>query len=131
MVRNTACDGSDGCAAAVLERLVLDPRERQERGRSSLSFWLGREVSREGSAPLPDGNEEPALPGPYPAFEAGGWRFIVRTRDLRLIGDLEAFAREITGHPRADRKFTFRLLRCTEEGRLGGWAWQKERVEIS
>ena len=119
MVRNTAGEGSDGCAAGVLERRIMDPRE-ERMGRASLSFWLRREVSREGNA----GTD------PYPTFEAGGFRFTVRTRDLRLIGDLEAFAREIAGHPRADRKFTFRLLGCTEEGRLGGWAWQKERAEV-
>ena len=132
MVRNTACEGSDGCAAAVLERLVLGPgQEGQERGRASLTFWLGRDLTREDSAPVSDTGEEPPLQMPFPTFETGGWRFIVRTRDLRLIDDLKAFAREIADQPRADRKFTSRLIRCTEEGNLGGWAWEKERVEVS
>jgi hypothetical protein len=131
MARNTACEGSDGCAAAVLERLAVDPRLKdQGNGMPTLSFWLDRDVPTDDGAPLRHRADASGLSGPDPVFEVAGWRFIVKTRDPDLIGDLEAFAREIAGQPRADRKFTFGLIRCTEEGRLGGWAWQKERAEI-
>jgi hypothetical protein len=131
MARNTACEGSDGCAAAILERLAVDPLPKgQEDGMTTLSFWLGRDASMEGRDTLSFRKDASGISDPDPAFEVGGWRFIVKTSDLRLIGELEAFAREIADHPRADRKFTFGLIRCTEEGRLRGWAWQKERAEI-
>jgi hypothetical protein len=131
MVRNTACEGSDGCAAAVLERLAVDPRPKaQGSGMTTLSPWLGKDASPGEIDPLLYREEASGISVPDPAFEVAGWRFIVKTRDLRLISDLEAFAREIADHPRADRKFTFGLIRCTEEGRLRGWAWQKERVVI-
>jgi hypothetical protein len=92
----------------------------------TLSFWSGEEKT-------PDDLAAEGMRGSetYPSFNVGHWRFTVRTLDRHLIEDLKDFCRDISGHPRADRKFTFRLLRCTEEGRLGGWAWQKERVEIS
>jgi hypothetical protein len=131
MVRNTACEASDGCAAIVLERLAVDPWPTgQEKGITTLPPQLRRDRFPGDGSPLVYGGKASAGTGPYPVFEVGGWRFTVKTRDPRLIGDLEAFSREIAGHPRGDRKFTFRLIRSTEEGRLGGWAWQKERVQV-
>ena len=123
MVRNT--ENSDGCSAAVLERMVVDPRKRPlGNGAGTLSPWLNDGGERDY---LPPGDS--LSPGPYPTFELGSWRFTVKTLDLGLVEDLKTFCQEIDHHPRADRRFTFRLIKATEEGRLGGWAWQKERVQ--
>jgi hypothetical protein len=123
-------ENSDGCSAAVLERMVVDPRgNRRYTGAGTLAPWM--DVARsEVPLPLPDDMKvTPKGEGTYPVFELGSWRFTVKTRDLPLIEELGAFAREIAGLPRADVKFTFRLVTCTEEGKLGGWAWQKERAK--
>ena len=130
MVRNAGCENSDGCSAAVLERMVVDPRSKlKETG--TLLQWFGRETNHKylpaeaGPKPVIDGS------GTYPSFQVGGWKFTVKTRDLQLIGELGKYLEDISRFPRADAKFTFRLVRCTEQGRLGGWAWQKERMQIS
>ena len=132
MVRNTGCENSDGCSAAVLERMVVDPvLSRRRAGGASLSPWLNRGRDRE---PVPaefDPRGAQGEPGTFPSFELGSWRFTVKTRDLHLIDDLKAFVRDVADLPRADVKFTFKLVCCTEEGRLGGWAWEKERVQGS
>jgi len=116
-------ENSDGCMGAVIERLVIDPRlKRENPGLGTLSSWFGK-------------GEDPGagtgIPGQYPAFDVGEWRFTVKTLDLHLVEDLKAFCRDISGSPRADRKFTFKLIRCTEMGRLAGWAWNKERAQIA
>jgi hypothetical protein len=128
MVRNT--ENSDGCSAVVLERMVIDPGPRRAAaGTVTLLPWLndGRDEQRLPSQPGPEG--APGLQGTYPAFELGSWRFTVKTGDLSLIEELRGFVGEIADLPRADARFTFKLVLCTEEGRLGGWAWQKERVQ--
>ena len=132
MVRNTGCENSDGCSAAVLERMMVDPMpKRKNTAPGSLLPWFGRESNPEhlpaeaDNKPVSDGS------GAYPIFRVGGWKFTVKTRDLQLIGDLRSYIEGISHSPRADAKFTSRLVRCTEQGRLGGWAWQKERAEIS
>jgi hypothetical protein len=131
MVRNTGCEHSDGCSVAVLERMSMDLRpKRRNPGMIPLSFWFGKEGATGKSLPA-EADGVPEVQGSFPAFEIGGWRFMVRTRDPGLIGDLENFSREISGHPWADRKFTSRLIQSTEQGRLGGWAWQKERLQES
>ena len=131
MVRNAGCENLDGCSVAVLEHMV-DPRpKRKEAGTGTLLPWFAREKNH---VCLPAGTgPEPVSEGPgrYPVFQVSGWRFTVKTRDLQLIGDLGNYLRDISRFPRADSKFTFKLVRCTEQGRLGGWAWQKERVQIS
>jgi len=132
MARNTVCENSDGCTSAVLERLVIDPRlKRENPGPVTLSPWSGNdgnleELTGDGDRGAGTGGQER-----FPAFELGEWRFTVKTLDLRLVEDLKAFCQEISGSPRADRKFTFKLIRCTEMGRLAGWAWQKERAQIA
>jgi hypothetical protein len=80
------------------------------------------------ATPLPEAGADSDAPEAFPVFELGGWRFTVKTTDRPLIEELCTFAREIIDLPRADLKFTFKLIHSTEEGRLGGWAWQKERV---
>jgi hypothetical protein len=131
MVRNTGCENSDGCSAAVLERMVVDPGQiRRDTGHATLSPWLTDEKD-EGPhlPPQPDLNITSDLSGTYPTFELGIWRFTVKTGDLSLIEELGNFVREIVNLPRSDVKFTFKLVLCTEEGRLGGWAWQKVRMQ--
>ena len=127
MVRRTGCETSDGCAAVVLERLVVEPGvRRREPGMVTLSSWLKGEADRH---PCPAEHHAQGIePEDYPSFELGSWRFTVKTGDLHLIEDLKAFVGDIAALPRADVKFTSKLVRCTEEGRLGGWAWQKERL---
>ena len=129
MVRNRGCENSDGCSAAVLERMV-DPGARMKGARAgTLLPWFRRENHPDpvpveaGPGSASDGQET------YPSFRVGGWTFTVKTRDLQLIGDLKRYIEDISHSPRADAMFTFRLVRCTEQGRLGGWAWKKERVE--
>ena len=132
MVRNTGCENSDGCSAAVLERLVVDPGQRRKDTRTgSLLPWFGREQDHDRS---PAGTDRPGVSdgsGTFPIFQVSGWKFTVKTRDLQLIGDLKSYLEDISHLPRADLKFTFRLVRCTEQGKLGGWAWQKERAQVS
>ena len=130
MVRNAGCENPDGCSVAVHERMV-DPRpKRKENETGTLLPWFGREKNQEylpaktGSGPETNGS------GTYPSFQVGGWRFTVETGDLQLIGDLKKYIEDISRFPRPDAKFTSRLVRCTEQGRLGGWAWQKERAQI-
>ena len=131
MARNTGCENSDGCSAAVLERMVLDPRlRRKDTGTGSLLPWFSRERDH---VQFPAGSDQPVVSdesGIYPVFLVSGWKFTVKTRDLQLIADLKSHIGEISHYPRADLKFTFRLVRCTEQGRLAGWAWQKERLPI-
>ncbi|HVP25978.1 MAG TPA: hypothetical protein VMS81_08350 [Methanomicrobiales archaeon] len=125
MVRNT--ENSDGCSVVVLGRMVVDPRpRRRDTGTPSLLPWLNGEGNED---PSPVESDPAGEPGAYPTFKLGSWRFTVKTRDLHLVEDLKAFVRDIIDLPRADAKFTFKLVRCTEDGRLAGWAWQKERVQ--
>ena len=125
MVRSIA--NSDGCSAVVLERMLVDPRAGQPNmGRGTLAPWLNDGGERDR---LPAGDPLPA--GSYPTFDLGSWRFTVKTADPGLIEELSRFAGEIAHLPRADARFTFKLVFCTEEGRLGGWAWRKERVAES
>ena len=120
MVRST--ENSDGCTAAVLERMIVDPRAVLGSAlRGTLAPWLNDGGDRDR---LPAGDRAAG----YPTFELGSWRFTVKTADPGLIEELGRFAGEIAHLPRADARFTFKLVFCTEEGRLGGWAWQKERV---
>jgi len=132
MVRNTGCENSDGCSAAVLERMVVDRRRRRIEIRTGpLLPWLTREMKYKD---LPVEARQQIVSdgsGIYPIFRVGGWKFTVKTRDLQLIGDLKNYIEDISHFPRADAKFTFKLVRCTEQGKLSGWAWQKERVQIS
>ena len=131
MVRNRDCENSDGCTAAVLERVVVNLRpKRKETGMATLAPGFREEKTLADFVAETDLKGVASGSGTYPAFEVGGWQFTVKTLDRQLIGDLKDFCREISGHPRADRKFTFKLVRCTEQGRLGGWAWQKERVQV-
>jgi len=126
MGRNTGCENSDGCSTAVLKRLVVDPWRRREE-RADLSPWL----NDRSEVPSPPETGIGGTGGCFPTFELGEWRFTVKTHDLHLVEDLKAFVGDIAFLPRSDRKFTFKLVRCTEEGRLGGWAWQKERVPVT
>ncbi|MGA2933813.1 MAG: hypothetical protein ABSD81_01500 [Methanomicrobiales archaeon] len=132
MVRNTGCENSDGCSAAVLERMVVDPGpKRKDTGEGTLLHWFDREEDHECLPPETGPKSVSGESGTYPSFQVGGWKFTVKTWDLHLIGDLKNYIEDISHFPRADVKFTSRLVRCTEQGRLGGWAWQKERVQIS
>ena len=121
--------GPDGCAAAVPVRSSAGPRpEGQENGPATLSSRMGRKTPQGRGGQGPGREATGTGSDTFPAFVLGGWRFVVKTRDHLFIRDLEAFAREIAPDPRADRRFTYRLLQSTEEGKLGGWAWQKERA---
>ena len=52
MVRNT--ENSDGCSAAVLERMVVDPRpRRRDAGAGTLSPWMDVH-GEDGLPPLPE-----------------------------------------------------------------------------
>lgn len=129
MVRNTGRENSDGCSAAVLERMVVDPGpKRKNTAPGSLLPWFGREGDPEHLIAEVDQKPVSGGSGTYPSFQVGGWKFTVKTRDPQLIGDLKNYIGGISHSPRADAKFTFKLVRCTEQGRLVGWAWQKERV---
>jgi hypothetical protein len=126
-MRNT--ENSDGCSAVVLGKMVVDPRaRRRDTGTATLLPWLEGEGNRDSSPAASDRMGESVA---YPTFELGSWRFTVKTKDLHLVEDLKAFVRDIIDLPRADAKFTFKLVHCTEDGRLAGWAWQKERVQGS
>ena len=132
MVRNAGYENSDGCSAAVLERIVVDPRPKRKDARTgTLLPWFNRDKNHEDLAVDASQNPVSDESGTYPSFQVGGWKFTVKTRDLQLIGDLKNYIEDISHFPRADAKFTFKLVRCTEQGKLGGWAWQKERVQIS
>ena len=130
MVRNTGCENPDGCSIAVPGRMVDPGPKRREAGAGTLPPWFSREKNHGYLRADPGRNPSPDGAGTYPVFQVGGWKFTVKTRDLQLIGDLKRYIEDISHSPRADAMFTFRLVRCTEQGRLGGWAWQKERAQV-
>ena len=114
-----------GCCTAIpsMPKDLLETREAN--GRGTVFPWM-KDGTEDRSRP--EGARNPVQEGAYPVFELGTWRFTVRTRDPRLIEDLRGFIREVGRNPRADVRFTLELVRCTEEGKLMGWAWQKERI---
>jgi len=63
-----------------------------------------------------------------PSFEVGCWRFRVRSRDARLLEDLRLLCRLLAASSRPEVDFTARLIRCTEQGKLPGWGWTRERI---
>jgi hypothetical protein len=128
MKRSAVCENSDGCSAAVLGRTVDPGPGRRDVGTGNLSPWLTWDCDGDPFPPLSGSGVDSDAPRTFPVFELGDWRFTVKTTDRPLIEELATFVREIIDLPRADAKFTFKLVHCTEEERLGGWAWQKERV---
>lgn len=62
----------------------------------------------------------------YPVIEVGDSRFVVKSQDRLLIRELRLFCETLRGDPRAEVRFTNKLLTCTEEGRLQPWGWQRQ-----
>ncbi len=82
--------------------------------------------------PKPLTERSPSLPqhnnlsNPYPIIEVGSSRFIIKSRDSNLIQELRLFCETLEESPRAEIRFTNRLIHCTEQGRLQPWAWQRQ-----
>ncbi|MDD1715165.1 MAG: hypothetical protein LUQ61_07910 [Methanoregulaceae archaeon] len=63
-------------------------------------------------------------------IEVGNSRFIVRSGDGDLIRELLLFTEGLRGDPRAEVRFTVKLLSCTEQGRLRPWGWQRQPAQV-
>ncbi|MDD1715912.1 MAG: hypothetical protein LUQ01_02835 [Methanolinea sp.] len=61
-------------------------------------------------------------------IEVGNSRFMIESGDLILIEELRRFHDSLKGDPRAVVRFTNKLIRCTEEGRLRAWGWQNQPI---
>jgi hypothetical protein len=64
-------------------------------------------------------------------IEVGKSRFIVRSGDHELIRELRLFTEGLKGDPRAEARFTVKLLSCTEQGRLRPWGWQRQPGQVA
>ncbi|NTV00603.1 MAG: hypothetical protein HGA55_05725 [Methanoregulaceae archaeon] len=64
-------------------------------------------------------------------IEVGESRFIVRSGDKELIRELRLFTEDLKGDPRAEVRFTVKLLSCTEQGRLRPWGWQRQPAQVA
>jgi len=62
----------------------------------------------------------------YPVIDVGSSRFIVKSGDSHLIQELRLYCETLRGSPRAEVRFTNRLIHCTEQGRLPPWGWQRQ-----
>lgn len=67
---------------------------------------------------------------PQAEIEVGNSRFLIRSGDRILLEDLSSFCESLKGMPRAEVRFTNKLLLCTEEGRLPPWGWQNQPNRI-
>jgi hypothetical protein len=95
------------------------------RPRATLEGWIGgrRELQiPEGDAGSHGGDED------RPIFDVGNWRFRVRSQDGGLLEELQLLCRMLSASPRPEVDFTVRLIQCTEQGRLPGWGWTRERI---
>jgi hypothetical protein len=94
-----------------------------------------RRLTRIGS-PIRKNQHEPSPSGqsclcdsqisPSAVIEVGNSLFIVKSGDSHLIHELRTFCETIREHPRAELRFTHKLIHCTEEGRLEPWGWQRQ-----
>jgi len=87
--------------------------------------WIG--VTTETRMHAGDGGS--ACPGEnHPSFHVGNWRFRVHSQDAGLLEELWLLCRLLVASPRPEVDFTVRLIQCTEQGRLPGWGWTRERI---
>jgi hypothetical protein len=62
--------------------------------------------------------------------EVGRSCFIVKSADRDLIQELRHFSESLREDPRAEARFTVKLLSCTEQGRLRPWGWQRQPGQV-
>ena len=92
---------------------------------ATLDRWIGGRG--EGQIPAGDGGSG-GSDEDTPVFELGDWRFRVHSQDGGLLEELLLLCRMLSASPRPEVDFTVRLIQCTEQGRLPGWGWTRERV---
>jgi hypothetical protein len=114
----------------MVRRRILPPREEclvtgLARPIATLEGWIG--VPTE--TPMDAGDGGSAVRGEHhPCFDVGNWRFQVRSQDAGLLEELRLLCRLLSASPRPEVDFTIRLIQCTEQGRLPGWGWARERI---